>query len=66
VGEEAESTEPVVDGDNHDAVRREFAGVIIPAGAEREAAAVNPHECRQTAFATARRAFPVAMSVIHA
>ena len=46
-----------------------FAASLLastPAGAEHEAAAVNPHERRQTAFATARRAFPVAMSVIHA
>ena len=42
--QEAERAEPVVDGDDDDTVCRQLGGVVIPASAAGEAAAVDPHE----------------------
>ena len=53
VGEEAEHAEPVVDGDDDGAVRRELGAVVVAAGVLREAAAMDPHEHRAAAVVAA-------------
>jgi hypothetical protein len=46
VREEAECSKPVVDGDDHDAVRRQPGGIIVAGTLFREAAPVDPHQNR--------------------
>ena len=55
VREEAERAEPVVDRDDHRAVRRELGAVVVAGAVLLEAAAVDPHQDRAPAKAATRR-----------